>query len=1109
MRLTAPASALSATATMPAPALVSGPVPATTTLLPGWEVAALRDYQADAVQIGVAHFQEHARGQLVKGCGTGKTKTFLHLAHELLAAQHAARVAAGQPVAEAPVVLIVAPTRELVEQTARVIARFHAGDPRGAPTLTLVASDDTIGKRVRATSAAAARRATTPGEQLGVPTLHHGGHAGALAPVGQTTDTAALKTALRTADAAAQAAALEPALAALPPRPHYVLSTLASIEKARDMLRRQGAARKVAVLVVDEAHRTCGESAERGSRVVLTDEIRAEARLFVTATPPERPLPPPITSGRARSYPLAGDDQAVLGLARLALVPLLDDATDRAVWRGVADMALSRGLTDGGVLVVRGLTRKLTTQWSAPGAGDYHEVTYLPPGATQAAALPALMTPYGGGAVSARLEDPAGGPLAGALGAGASSVLVRTREEAERLVAALTAVDVAHQQTPGATVAPPSASRPLAQLVRELGARATRYDYMDDRATYGQTIAHVPSAHVRKAGHLAESRVLLTAVDATEVSAVAARAAALSGSVSPGARPLAADDCREIAASALALVRAARVQDFRNTVLFAADIQQADTLAALLADPFFVAMACPAGDAPAITATPIHSEVPDKVRGARREAFAVPAPKGALHVVTSVCMGTEGQDLPSLDTAGLASLRASDVTLTQIEGRTSRPGRAGKVGTLFLPVVVDAVGAHASLATDTAAALVEERSREIVLAAARGLAVHDESVARRIETDTLTALPRTGDPARDEAAREAGGQAVRALAFAASEAATAVSPARYDGVSFDGKAPTRDYPVGRHRAQLAAEVPGQRTPGALKLLDVHAPSASAAALAVDRARDEHGLAHGEHALRRNFARPLGPVADSGAATDRYVRPVLGAAGRASVAGAPVPTHVAEVVLRSCGGRKANAVAVRYAASEAEAHLVADALVARYDGQKRDARHDLTLRPVADAADRALAGATGGVEYDAAAGAWWAYARRESAEGPTVTPLGFYASQAAAEAAHAAVQPAVAALATRADLATAGRDAVAHELRGAVQKALRIHPEHRPLRAADARVALAAATRPATADVQAVQDAPRRVQATQAAVEGPVDGPVEAPVEAPRRRGVRQGPGETA
>ncbi|MBS9532627.1 Helicase associated domain protein [Mycobacterium sp. M1] len=187
------------------------------------EPAKPRDYQREAIDAVIAGFGTADRGQLIMACGTGKTLTAQFIAGELNAAR----------------TLVLVPSLSLLKQTMRV---WQANSASGFEVLP-VCSDATVGRDEDAP--------ITRASELGVPV---------------TTDPTDIAAFLRE------------------PGPRVVFSSYQSSPRI-------AAAQALAdvpgfdLVIADEAHRCAGPVSSEFATVLDGAAIRAERRLFMTATP--------------------------------------------------------------------------------------------------------------------------------------------------------------------------------------------------------------------------------------------------------------------------------------------------------------------------------------------------------------------------------------------------------------------------------------------------------------------------------------------------------------------------------------------------------------------------------------------------------------------------------------------------------------------------------------------------------------------------------------------------------------------------------------------------------------------------------------------------------
>ena len=184
-----------------------------------------REHQREAIRDVVKGFTKSDRGQLIMACGTGKTLTSLFIKEKL----------------DAQRTLVLVPSLSLLKQTMQVW-RVNAKVPFDALP---VCSDETVG---RSEDDAAVAHTS----ELGVPV---------------TTDPSEIAAFLRR-----------------PSGPHVVFSTYQSSPQiaAAFALRRVPA---FDLVVADEAHRVAGLESSDFSTVLDGKAIKAQRRLFMTATP--------------------------------------------------------------------------------------------------------------------------------------------------------------------------------------------------------------------------------------------------------------------------------------------------------------------------------------------------------------------------------------------------------------------------------------------------------------------------------------------------------------------------------------------------------------------------------------------------------------------------------------------------------------------------------------------------------------------------------------------------------------------------------------------------------------------------------------------------------
>jgi hypothetical protein len=253
----------------------------------------LRPYQTDVVARAATHFDGHDRGQLISGCGSGKTPTSLSIADELRARR----------------VGITVPSLQLVSQWARVIRRQYGNSVRILAVCSDPGADQLKAHQVALTTdPLVVRRAMLDAMEPGAPRLF---------VVATYHSSPVLSAALTT-------------------NRHGVFDLLIADE-----------AHRTAGEGADHAFRT----------VVLPNDdpgaIRARRRLFVTATPRDCPNAE-HAAHRPLVVRLIDEDAARLGVASLTVIPALEGREDPSRYR-VAPIADGEYLSDGSLLAVRPL----------------------------------------------------------------------------------------------------------------------------------------------------------------------------------------------------------------------------------------------------------------------------------------------------------------------------------------------------------------------------------------------------------------------------------------------------------------------------------------------------------------------------------------------------------------------------------------------------------------------------------------------------------------------------------------------------------------------------------------------------------------------------------
>lgn len=183
-----------------------------------------RDYQREAIDAVVTGFDTADRGQLIMACGTGKTLTAQFVAKAL----------------DAQRTLILVPSLSLLKQTMRVWQTQSQAEVEALP----VCSDETV-----------SRTEDTPVEhvsELGLPV---------------TTDPADIAAFLRKRSG-----------------PRVVFCTYQSSQRIADAFT-LGRVPAFDLIIADEAHRCAGQQSSSFTAVLNGARIKANRRLFMTATP--------------------------------------------------------------------------------------------------------------------------------------------------------------------------------------------------------------------------------------------------------------------------------------------------------------------------------------------------------------------------------------------------------------------------------------------------------------------------------------------------------------------------------------------------------------------------------------------------------------------------------------------------------------------------------------------------------------------------------------------------------------------------------------------------------------------------------------------------------
>jgi len=200
-----------------------------------------RPYQETAINNVLAEFKKQARGRLIMACGTGKTFTSLKIAEK--------QAGAGK------IVLFCVPSLALLSQS----LREWTAQSRTPIVPFAVCSDASAGRTTR--KAREADEVEYIANELDFPA---------------TTDPQAL------------AEAAEAARRRSPQAMQVIFSTYHSMDTVSDAQKQFGLP-EIDLVICDEAHRTAGQSNKgedkRFSRILDADFIRADKRLFMTATP--------------------------------------------------------------------------------------------------------------------------------------------------------------------------------------------------------------------------------------------------------------------------------------------------------------------------------------------------------------------------------------------------------------------------------------------------------------------------------------------------------------------------------------------------------------------------------------------------------------------------------------------------------------------------------------------------------------------------------------------------------------------------------------------------------------------------------------------------------
>ena len=182
-------------------------------------------HQQEAVDACCDGLAEHHRGQLVMACGTGKTLTALWIAEAL----------------EAQRTLVLLPSLSLLAQT---LSEWLKSDSRGVRFLAVCSDETVVGKNED--------QFTTSTSELGFPV---------------TTDPGDIARFLGLSGA-----------------PLVIFSTYQSSPQIAEAMT-QSLVPGLDLVVADEAHRCAGKTNTDFATVLETDLIRADRRLFMTATP--------------------------------------------------------------------------------------------------------------------------------------------------------------------------------------------------------------------------------------------------------------------------------------------------------------------------------------------------------------------------------------------------------------------------------------------------------------------------------------------------------------------------------------------------------------------------------------------------------------------------------------------------------------------------------------------------------------------------------------------------------------------------------------------------------------------------------------------------------
>lgn len=235
---------------------------------------------------------------------------------------------------------------------------------------------------------------------------------------------------------------------------------------------------------------------------------------------------------------------------------------------------------------------------------------------------------------------------------------------------------------------------------------------MDVDGAFGPRVYELMLSDAVDSGIVADYRVVVAAVDRATFDRVASHPDL--GDVDP-----------HLLAGAIAVVRAMGDSDLRSCLSFHTRVDRARTFASLIG---VVAEALPGFEPPGPGwAGFLHGGASVRIRHRLLARLVNDATWGV--VANAKTLG-EGVDVPTLDAIAIVDPKTSEQDVMQAVGRAlRRPGRAAKVGTVLLPVLL-ASGSHD---LEDPLAGVDPRSLEVVAGVLRALRGHDTALSSRLD----------------------------------------------------------------------------------------------------------------------------------------------------------------------------------------------------------------------------------------------------------------------------------------------------------------------------------------------------------------------------------------